>query len=92
MKGAQDDTTALIKEFQAVLDFLKRNSAEKSDEWNSLRFIVLCKFIATLRPIKNLKWQDSINSHLSQTMLDYVTAILREDKNENIEYFSKVLL
>lgn len=65
---------------------------EEPDLVNSFRFIFLCKFIASLKPIDNQEWQNPINYHLSSAMSGHVEAMRKQGENENVKTFVKTFL
>lgn len=85
------DVNTLFDGFDMIVDAC-RYSDEDVDLVNSLRFIFLCKFIASLRTIENSEWQLYILSKLSSAMFGHVDHVgAMQNENENVKKFVKAL-
>lgn len=76
--------------FKEIIEACKYIKNE-ADIMNSVRFIFLCKFIASLKPIENQELLDKINPILNDAMCDHATKMSTEKENENVINFIKQL-
>lgn len=96
-----DSIFPLIEEFKKILDTCERDSSDKESILvnlvNVARFLFLCKFVASLKPISNKSWQNAINMHLSTAMKNHVDAMMKQTRKEadetkkNFEPFKKFM-
>lgn len=58
---------------------------------NSIRFIFLWKFIASLKPIKANELSQKVSEILGATMRNHVNNLKKEVENKSVTQYSRVL-
>lgn len=87
-----------VKEDDLKADFdniitacLRDNSAKKSELLNSMKFVLLWKFIATIKLYAHSDLREYLDIQLTTAMCEHVKALEKVEKCEDLKKFVKIL-